>query len=379
MKIDTLDVYLIKSPLIHPWKTAYGEDPDIFSILVSMTSGNDIGWSEASPLFGPTYSPECAWGVYYVIKQFLAPLLVGEEFADASEINAVLSRYKGNPFAKSALEIAWWTLDSKMRGKPLHELLGGTYHPIAAGADFGVQDSIDTLLKLIDGAIADQMPRIKLKAMPGWDLQMLQAVTAAFPHQVFHIDCNACYSLDDLPLFREIDQLGLAMIEQPLFYNDLIDHAKLQAQMETPICLDESISSPHAARQAIEIGACRYINLKPGRLGGLQNTLEVNRMCREANIGCWVGSMLETALGAGICIELASIGNMTYPSDLFPSDHFFAQELSGNRIELSAPGYVLPSLTPGNAFVPDRTILAARTLAKMHFEAKKAGSDVTPL
>ena len=368
MKIDALDIYLIKSPLIHPWKTAYGEDTDIYSIIVSLTSGSYTGWSEASPLYGPTYSPECAWGVYYVAKQFLAPLIVGREFTDAAEINSVLSQYKGNPFAKSVIEVAWWTLASKMQGKPLHELLGGTYHQIAVGADFGVQDSIDTLLGLIDGAVANQMPRIKLKAMPGWDLDMLKAVTSTFPHQVFHIDCNSCYSLDDLPLFREIDKLGLAMIEQPLFHNDIIDHAKLQAQMDTPICLDESISSPHVARQAIESGACRYINLKPGRLGGLYNTLQVNRMCQEANIGCWVGSMLETALGAGICIELASIGNITYPSDLFPSDCFFAQELTSERIELAGPGYVLPSRAPGNAYAPEMHVLAERTLEKVHFE-----------
>ena len=138
----------------------------------------------------------------------MAPLIVGWEFIDVVEINSALSQYKGNPFAKSVIEVAWWTLASKMQGKPLHELLGGTYHQIAVGADFGVQDSIDTLLGLIDGAVANQMPRIKLKAMPGWDLDMLKAVTSTFPHQVFHIDCNSCYSLDDLPLFREIDKLG---------------------------------------------------------------------------------------------------------------------------------------------------------------------------
>jgi len=368
MKIDALDVYLVKSPLITPWKTAYGEDPDIYSILVKMESGADVGWSEASPLFAPTYSPECAWGVYYVVKQFLAPLAVGKTFDSAEEINAALAAYKANPFAKSAIEIAWWTLEAKRRNLPLHELLGGTYHQILAGADFGVQESYDKLLELIDGAVRAGFSRIKLKAMPGWDLEMLKVVRAAFPTQTFHIDCNSVYTLEDLPKFKQIDKLGLAMIEQPLFHNDVIDHAKLQAQLDTPICLDESLSHPRAALQALELGACRYMNLKPGRLGGLANTLKVNNMCAEAGVGCWVGSMLETGVGAGICIELSAIGNQTYPGDLFPSDRFYAVELSTKRVELAGPGYVLPSQDPGNAFVPDPAVLKARTLESAHFE-----------
>jgi O-succinylbenzoate synthase len=256
-----------------------------------------------------------------------------------------------------------------LENRPLHEILGGEYKKVQVGADFGVQDTIDKLLELIGKAVSEGFPRIKLKAKPGWDIDMLEAVRSTFPKQTFHIDCNSGYSIEDLPLFKKIDKLGLAMIEQPLFHTDIVDHAKFAKELETPICLDESINSPFAARQAIEIGACRFINLKTGRLGGLQNCLDVNRMCEEAGIGCWVGGMLETSVGGGISLELATINNITYPNDIFPSDRFYETELSKNRIELAGPGYMLPSKTPGNAFIPDPDILKARTLIAVEIMA----------
>ncbi|MDW7657865.1 MAG: o-succinylbenzoate synthase [Bacillota bacterium] len=366
MRIDALDVYYLKNQLLKPWVTAYGKDDATYTIMVRMTSGSETAWSEASPLMAPMYSPEFAQGVYIVVTQFLAPMIVGRSFDSAVEINEAMSAIKGNPFAKSAIEIAWWTLESKRRGVPLHVLLGGSDQEVATGADFGIQESIDTLLALIDEAIKEGYPRIKLKAKPGWDLNMLQAVRSTFPDFTFHIDCNSGYSLADLELFRQIDRFHLAMIEQPLFHADVRDHAKLQASIETPICLDESITSVRVAREAIELGACKFINIKPGRVGGLLPALQINTICREAGIGCWVGGMLETAIGVGICIELATIGNMVYPSDLLPSSFFYEEELSLDRIVHSGPGRMKPSSKPGNGYVPDPQRLQARTLATIH-------------
>jgi len=366
MHIDSIDVYLTKNPLIHPWKTAYGEDFDIYSVLVSMTSDNDVGWAEACPLFAPTYSPECVWSVYYIIKEFLAPLLINKDFNTPEEVNDALSIYKGNPFAKSGIEMAWWTLEAKRKEVPLHELLGGTYKKIPSGADFGVQDSIDTLIKLIDEAFKSNYPRVKLKVMRGWDIDMLVAVRSTFPKETFHIDCNSSYSLDDLSIFKKIDKLGLAMIEQPFYYNDLIDHAKLARALDTPICLDESLNSVYAAEKALDLKACSYMNIKPGRLGGLSNSIKVIKMCKDSDVGCWVGSMLETAVGAGICIELSSCDNMVYPGDLFPSSHLFYQDISLDEIELSGPGYIFPSNKIGNPYLPDVRILNSRTIEMAH-------------
>ncbi|WP_343208494.1 o-succinylbenzoate synthase [Anaerolentibacter hominis] len=368
MRIDALDVYYVENPLKNPWTTAYGSDPSIYSVLVKMSSGSYSAWAEACPLYAPTYSPEYARGVYEVITRFLSPLVLGKEFETPEDINRALAVVKGNPFAKSGLEMAWWTLRSKMTQKPLHELLGGSYHEVETGADFGIQDSIDTLLGLIDQAFQDGYKRVKLKVKPGWDYEMLRAVRTAFPNGVFHIDCNSGYTPEDLPLFQKIDKLGLAMIEQPLFHADLVQHARLQARLETPLCLDESINSYEAAEAAAELNACGYINIKPGRVGGLYPSLRINRLCQEAGIGNWIGGMLETSIGVGICAELATIGNMTYPSDIFPSDYLYPEEISENKVVLSSPGKIMPSLVPGNGYVPEKEKLWKRTLEKVHLE-----------
>ncbi len=318
MRIDKLDVYYVAMPLIYPWRTAYGVDYDIHSVLVKATSGSHESWAESTPFFAPTYINESAGSVFYYATEVFGPHVVGREYESADELNQHLGVFKGNSFAKAALEICWWTLESTISQTPLHRLLGGQTREVAAGADFGIQDSFDMLLGNIQKAVDAGFPRIKLKAAPGWDLEMLQVVRQAFPRTTIHIDCNSGYTLDDLEFFKAIDDMGLAFIEQPLYYADVLDHAELARQIQTPICLDESIVSVEAAAQAIRIGACQYINIKPGRIGGLSNALKVHDMAREAGIPVWIGGMLESAVGASICVELATLDNFTYPGVLFP-------------------------------------------------------------
>lgn len=368
MYIDAIDVYYVTHPLIEPWTTAYGSDPVIHSVMVKMTSGSHTAWSESTPFLAPTYSPECAFGAYHVAGEFLAPLVLHKDFKSAKEINDAMTVIKGNPFAHAAIEIAWWTLQSKITKTPLHTLLGGSDGEVDVGADFGKQNSIDILLERIDGAIKTGFKRIKLKAMPGWDLEMLRAVRSTFPSFTFHIDCNSGYTLDDIDLFKKIDKLGLAMIEQPLFHADIIDHAKLQKALDTPICLDESITNPYMAEKAIELGACRIINIKPGRCGGLYNSVKINELCKSAGIGCLIGGMLESSVGAGICLELAAMSNMVYPSDIFPSCRFYTKEISDNEVVFSSPGKMMPSNAFGNAFVPNEELLKERIVTHKHLE-----------
>ena len=360
MKIDRLDVYYAVMPLIYPWRTAYGEDADIHSVLVKLTSGEHAAWSESTPFFAPTYLTESAGSVFYHVSEVMGPWVVGREFDTAADLNQRLAIFKGNSFAKAAIEIGWWTLQSRITSTPLHRLLGGQTRDVAAGADFGIQDSYDMLLGNIEKAVDAGFPRIKLKVAPGWDLEMLQIVTSTFPDMTFHIDCNSGYSLDDLPFFRAIDGMGLAFIEQPLHYNDLLDHAELAKRIGTPICLDETIVDARAAEQAIRIGACRYINIKPGRIGGLANALAVHDMARDAGIPVWVGGMLESALGGSVCVELATLENFTYPGDLFPSSRFYTRDLSQPAMEL-ADGCVFKPFTEGLPS-PDPELLAERTL-----------------
>ncbi|MDA1189857.1 MAG: o-succinylbenzoate synthase [Chloroflexi bacterium] len=335
MRIEKFDVYYVKMPLIYPWRTAYGADYDIHSVLVKATSGEHEGWAESTPFFAPTYLPESAGTVFYQVTEIFAPYLVGQEFETAEDVNKRLAIFKGNSFGKAAVEITWWTLQSAITKTPLHRLLGGETREVQAGADFGIQDSIDMLLGNIQKAVDAGFPRIKLKVGRGWDLEMLKAVTSTFPKMTFHIDCNSGYTLDDLPFFKAIDNMGLAFIEQPLHFNDVLDHAELAKQIQTPVCLDETIVSVKAAEQALQIGACKYINIKPGRIGGLSNAIAVHNMARDAGVPVWIGGMLESALGGAICVEVATLPNFTYPGDLFPSARFYHEDLSKPYMELT--------------------------------------------
>jgi len=360
MRIDRLDVYYVAMPLIYPWRTAYGEDYDIHTVVVKLTSGEHQAWSESTCFFAPTYLNESAGSVFYHVTEVFGPHVVGREYDTAAEMHARLEIFKGNSFAKSALEIGWWALESEITGTPLHRLLGGETREVVAGADFGIQDSYEMLLGNIEKAVDAGAPRIKLKVARGWDLEMLQEVHRTFPDTTFHIDCNSGYTLDDLPFFKAIDDLGLAFIEQPLNWADVLDHAELARQIQTPVCLDESIVNARVAEQAIRVGACKYINIKPGRIGGLTNALAVHDMARDAGIPVWIGGMLESAVGAAVCVELATLENFTYPGDLFPSSRFYTQDLAEPALEFSGT-YTFQPLT-GSLPAPDPERLEQQTL-----------------
>ena len=254
MRIERIDLYHVAMPLIEPWRTAYGEDAAIEAVLCRMSSGSLAGWGESAPFAAPCYSPEWAGGAFAVARDWLAPALLGQTITTGDQLQKRMAIYKGNQFAKAAFDTAWWSLYCRQRNEPLHVALGATRSQIPIGADFGVTDSIDDLLSNIGGAVSCGFPRIKLKFRPGWDLPMIQAVRDAFPEPTIHIDCNSGYRLKDLDLFRQLDQFQLAMIEQPLAHDDLSDHAKLQQQIETPVCLDESIKHVRAAQTSNRIG-----------------------------------------------------------------------------------------------------------------------------
>jgi o-succinylbenzoate synthase len=363
MRIDRIELFHVAMPLIYPWRTAYGEDAACHSVFCRMTSGSLDAWGESAPLAAPCYSPEWAGGVFAVVRDWLAPAVIGREIDSPERLAECLAVYKGNPFARALLDITWWNLRARRSGLPLHRALGATRDAVPVGADFGVMDTLDDLLQAVGQAIDRRFPRVKLKFRPGWDLDMLHAVRRQHPHGIFHIDCNSGYRLHDLPLFRRIDEVGLAMIEQPLAHDDLVDHAKLQAAIATPVCLDESIADPRHAAQALALGSCRFVNIKPGRVGGLTNALRIHDMCRQAGIPCWVGGMLESATGAAVCTALAMLDNFTYPADIFPSSRFYHQDLSAPPLELTT----LPDGTPGvRAFQeipePSHDRLARQTL-----------------
>ena len=362
MKIDCIELFHVRMPLRYPWRTAYGEDADIHSVLVKLTTEDLYGWAETTPLQAPCYSPEWTGGVFSLLKHFLAPHVIGQEIDNVENLLELLSCFKGNPFAKAGIELAFWVLLAKQQTQPLHKLIGGTAKTIAVGADFGVQDSLQILIEKIHQAITAGYPRVKLKFRLGWDIAMLQAVRDTFPDFLFHIDCNAAFTLKHIDLFKKVDRFDLEMIEQPLHYHDLREHAVLQKSISTPICLDESITSPKMMSDAIQLESCRYVNIKTGRVGGLYNAINIHNMCQKAGIPCWVGSMLESAVGNGISIELASLPNFTYPADIFPSQVHYDHDLGHPEISTVSPGRLAVSSVPGTPYEPVDALLSQYTL-----------------
>ena len=363
MLIDRIELHHVAMPLITPWRTAYGEDSAVHALLCRLSSGSVDAWGESALFAAPTYKPEWGAGVFLLARDWLAPRLLGQEIASGAALQDRLSAFKGNPFAKAAFDIAWWHLRSKIEGRPLHALLGATRTEAPVGQDFGVGDDIDALLASVDGAVAEGYARIKLKFRPGWDLPMLRAVRARQPEHPIHIDCNSGYRLSDLALFREVDELGLAMIEQPLAHDDLVDHATLQSALRTPLCLDESIGHPDHARQAVALGSCGYINVKPARVGGLTNAVAIHDLCREAGMPCWVGGMLESATGASVCAALAMLDNFTYPADIFPSSRFYREDLAERPLTIDRDAAGVPVVrAPASIPEPDPGRLAALSL-----------------
>lgn len=368
MKLDRIEIFHVRLPLIYPFRTAFGNDDVIESVLVRMWSGKSYGWGEAAPWRAPAYSPEYAGGVFRVVRDFLAPLLIGQEVESGEVLQSLLSPVKANYFAKASLDQAWWDLEARRQGVPLYQLLGGTRTEVEVGADFGIMETIPLLLETIEVALGQGFKRIKLKYRPGWELEMIDAVRKRFPEATFHVDCNSAYTLQDLPMLRGLDAYNLAMVEQPLMHDDLVDHAKLQQELKTPVCLDESITSVDRARKALAIGACGWVNIKPGRVGGLTNALAIHDLCREQGTPCWVGGMLESSLGAHQCLALATLPNFLYPADLFPSDRFYAADLSLPPMVLGGESVMQVPDVPGCGAEPDMARLQERLAASAVIE-----------
>ena len=354
MRIDGIELYLVENAFYRPWRTAYGSDPGNSVVIARMVSGNHEGWSESSPLPDPNYSYEYGKGAYEICKRFLAPLVVGKEFSSARELNEAMSHVKGNPFAKAAIEMAWWNLKADMEGKTLGALLGTEKTMVEVGDGWGIADSVDELIANVGKSFDEGYKRVKLKIAPGWDEKVLEAVRSTFPNQTIHVDGNSAYRYHEhQDLLKRLDRFHLNMIEQPFQVGDIYYHGKLQAQVDTPICLDETITEPWQAEVAAEMKACKYINIKPARVGGLQNSLDINEICRQAGIGCWVGGMMESDIGKAICTELAAIPNMVYSHDITPASISYPVTITKRALLMTSDKMLELSKEAGTPVKPD--------------------------
>lgn len=358
MQIEGIEIVRIEKPIRMPYTTAFGTASAFNSILVRLDSGKFSGWGESAPWGFPGFSAECDYTAFYIAKNFLAKLILGREIGSGKRLQEVFAPVKGNYFAKAAFDLAWWDLYAQMANQPFWKIIGGVKPEVEAGATIGVLKNFDALMARIQQLVAQGFPRIKLKYCPGWDLEMVRAVRATFPRLVMHIDCNSAYTLTDTEMFKKLDRCDLAMVEQPLKNDDLIDHAALQKKICTPICLDESIYSPEKARKAVQIKACRYVNIKHGRVGGITNALAIHDICRDGGIPCWIGAMGESVLGGTFSISLATLINIKYPSDLSGSTKFYEHNLCRPLPESPMPGKYRLSSAVGIGVTPDPQVMA---------------------
>jgi O-succinylbenzoate synthase len=364
MRIDSIEVHHVAMPLLEPYRTGFGDEEVIESILVHLSGEGISVWSESTPFGEPFYGPDWTAGSFEVISRWLAPSIVGATIDSGAELATALGHVRGHRFAKAAIDIAWWTLAAAIEGRPLHSHLAGgrpTRDRYEIGQALGVADSIDVLLEQTAAAVRDGYRRVKLKILAGWDVDVVRAVRSAFPDITLHVDANASYTLADADVFRQLDAFGLAMIEQPLAFDDLRDHAALQRMIETPICLDESVVSADHLLLALELGSCGAVNIKPGRVGGLTNALMIHDIAHEQGLTCWVGGMLESAIGASICAALQTLPGFTYPGDVFPTSRFYATDLAKPEVLFDrgpdGEPRAVASEVSGLPHIPDQTLL----------------------
>jgi o-succinylbenzoate synthase len=362
MRLTSIELRRVGLPLVRPFRTSFGTETTKECVLVrAETADGAVGWGEGVTGPEPGFSEEWNEGVWLVIRDFLAPAVFGAGDVDAEDLPGVLSGVRGNPMAKAALINA--VLDAQLReaDRSLAGYLGAERDRVECGVSVGITGSAGALVDQVAGYLAEGYRRIKLKIEPGLDAERVRAVREANPDVLLSVDANAAYTLADAPIFRALDPLDLLMIEQPLHYEDLVEHAKLQGQITTDLCLDESIRSSADAAAALELGACRIVNVKQGRVGGLLEARRVHDVSRVQGAPVWCGGMLETGIGRAANLALAALPGFTLPGDTSASARYFADDLTV-PFEMAADGTMAVPKGPGIGVEPRPDRLEACTL-----------------
>jgi O-succinylbenzoate synthase len=351
MNIAHVEMREIRLRLRHFFETSFGRTVErrILLVRVHDADGGE-GWGECTAGEGPFYSEEWIDGAWEVTRDFLAPMVLRGAAGSAAEVGALMSRVRGHRMAKAGVETACWDLEARRAGVPLWRRLGGVRQEIPCGVSIGIQDSHAELLEKIGQELAAGYQRIKIKIKPGWDREVVEAVRARFPDILLMVDANSAYTLADAPLFRALDAQRLLMIEQPLAYDDMLDHARLQEQIETPVCLDESVRSSEDARKALALGACRVVNIKLGRVGGHAEARRVETVCREGGVPVWCGGMLESGVGRAHNIAMATLEGFTLPGDVSASARYWEEDIIEPPVTVTPRGTIHAPAAPGIGF-----------------------------
>jgi len=370
MRIAAVGLSELRLPLVRSFETSFGRMTARQLILVDVEDASGaVGWGECVADADPFYSAETSTTAWHILEQYLIPAVLGRELAAAADVSSRWTVVRGHQMAKAALEMALWDLQARTLGRPLCELLGAKARPIAAGVSIGIQPSPAALVDRVAEERAAGYQRIKIKIKPGWDREPVEAIRARFPDVPLMVDANAAYTLADAGRLEALDRFDLMMIEQPLSYDDLVRHAHLQRRLRTPLCLDESIHSPEAAADALELGACRIINIKPGRLGGFGPSLAVHDLARACEIPVWHGGMLESGIGRAHNLHLSTLPGFTLPGDVAASRRYFVPDLIEPPIDVRPDGTIEVPPGPGIGVVPEPDRVAAAAVRTARFRA----------
>ena len=363
--IQSIELREICLPLIHFFETSFGRTTERRIVLARVTDADGAeGWGECTAGEGPFYSDEWTDSVWSTLREFLGPIVLGQRVDSAAEVFALMRPVRGHRMAKATIENACWDLEAKKLGVPLWKHLGGTRREISCGVSIGIQDTPDILLEKIRKEVDAGYQRIKIKIKPGWDVSIVARVRKEFPNIRLMGDANSAYTLADVPLFKELDRFDLMMLEQPLSHDDIFDHAKLQQQIQTPICLDESIRTAEDATHAIGLGSCKIINVKLGRVGGHSEAKRVEAVARENDIPIWCGGMLESGIGRAHNIAMSTLAGFSLPGDVSASARYWEEDVIGPPVMVSAKGTIMAPDAPGIGFNLNLPRIDALTVRK---------------
>ena len=362
MRIDRVELRIVGLPLVRTFRTSSSIKDHIDHVLIRVVGEGGIeGWGESASPSEPYYCPETTETCWHILKDFLVPKVIGREWSTIEDFVKLFGPIKGNRFARAGLEMAAWDLLAHSRGVSLASMLGGTRPEILSGVSLGIERDMGSLLGQVDRFVAEGYRRIKLKIAPGWDVEVVRAVREAHPAIPLQVDANSAYTLEDVDTLEQLDAFGLLLIEQPLADDDIVDHAVLQAQLQTPVCLDESIHSAEDARKALDLNSCRIINIKVSRVGGLLEAKKVHDLCLSRSVPVWCGGMHEFGIGRAANIAIASLPGFTLAGDVSGSDKYYREDIVDPPITAHQGAVVVPdAIGTGHRPLLDRIMAQTR-------------------
>ena len=369
MRIENITLRELRMRLKAPFETSSEITWDRRVLLVEVGVDGLHGWGEITAAEDPFYNAETTETAWHVTRDFIVPFILGKSVETAAEIGALLDPIRGHEMAKAGVENAVWDIEAQQNGLPLAKLLGGTRPELPCGVSIGIQQSTSTLLEKIECELRAGYQRIKLKIKPGKDVQVVAEVRRQYPNIPFMVDANSAYRLEHLELLKALDHYELLMIEQPLAWDDIYQHSLLQAQLRTPICLDECIHNPSHADAAIRLGACRIINIKLGRVGGHTRAKQVHDISVRHSIPVWCGGMLESGVGRAHNIAMSALPGFSLPGDVSASQRYWDEDIIEPEVEVGPAGTIRVPVTPGLGYRIRRKRVESLTVRQEHWRA----------